>query len=61
MPRTVYELMVSAGRHPQHHAAASAVPAGRRGDAKRPRGEDDDDGADASDGDDDDAGCGEFR
>jgi len=44
VPRTMFELVTSAATHPQHHAAAGAVPAGRRSDAKRSR--------DADDGDD---------
>ena len=44
VPRSMFELVTSAATHPQHHAAAGAVPAGRRSDAKRSR--------DADDGDD---------
>ena len=43
VPRTMLELVSSAAKHPQHHAAAGAVPAGRRSDAKRSRDADDDD------------------
>ena len=34
VPRTMFELVTSAATHPQHHAAAGAVPAGRRSDAR---------------------------
>ena len=50
VPRTMFELVTSAATHPQHHAAAGAVPAGRRSDAKRSRDADDDDDDDDDDG-----------
>ena len=61
MPRIMLELVTSAAKHPQHHAAAGAVPAGRRSDAKRSRDADDDDDDDETAGDDDDGESTEFR
>ena len=64
VPRTMLELVSSAAKHPQHHAAAGAVPAGRRSDAKRSRDADDDDDDDDEAGggcDDDDGESTEFR
>ena len=63
VPRTMLELVSSAAKHPQHHAAAGAVPAGRRSDAKRSRDADDDDDDDEAGGgcDDDDGESTEFR
>ena len=63
VPRTMFELVTSAATHPQHHAAAGAVPAGRRSDAKRSRDADDDDDDDETGGggDDDDGESTEFR
>ena len=60
VPRSMLELVTSAAKHPQHHAAAGAVPAGRRSDAKRSRDADDDDD-DETGGDDDDGESTEFR
>ena len=61
VPRSMLELVTSAAKHPQHHAAAGAVPAGRRSDAKRSRDADDDDDDDETGGDDDDGESTEFR